>query len=307
MKTTGSGWRRFKRYLPLFLMALPGVTYLIINNYLPMSGLIVAFKDYNVRKGIWGSEWIGFKNFEYLFKTQDAWNITRNTIFYNLTFIALVTLLAVTLAVCLNEVKNKHLSRFFQTVFLLPHLVSMITVAYLTYAFLSQESGWINSIIKRLGGDPIAWYTESKYWPFILTIVYVWKQVGYSTILYYASIVGVDRSYYEAAALDGATKWQQVCRITVPLISPVIIMMVLLNIGKIFYSDFGLFYQVPMQSGPLLDITSTIDTYVYRGLMKLGDIGMSGAASFYQSVVGFITIFVCNWIVKKRSPENSLF
>lgn len=300
-------WAKFKRYLPLYLMAFPGVVYMLINNYMPMAGLVVAFKDYNVRKGIWGSDWNGFKNFEYLFKTKDAFIITRNTICYNLVFIVLGTLLALTLAICLNEVKNRFFSRFFQTTLLLPHLVSMVIVAYLVYAFLSQETGLLNSLIRRLGGEPVSWYTEEKYWPFILVIVHIWKATGYSTIVYFASIVGIDRGYYEAAELDGASKWQQITRITIPLIKPVIIMLVMLSIGKIFYSDFGLFYQVPMNSGPIQNVTSTIDTYVYRGLMQLGDVGMSAAAGLYQSLVGFVLVMTSNWVVRRKSPENSLF
>lgn len=300
-------WVKIRRYMPLYLMALPGVIYMIINNYMPMAGLVVAFKDYNVRKGIWGSAWNGFKNFEYLFKTKDAFIITRNTICYNLVFIVLGTLLALTLAISLNEVKNKFFSRFFQTTLLLPHLVSMVIVAYLVYAFLSQDTGLVNGLIERLGGEPVSWYTEEKYWPFILVIVHAWKVTGYSTIVYFATIVGIDRGYYEAAELDGASKWQQITRITVPLIAPTIIMMVMLSIGRIFYSDFGLFYQVPMNSGPIQNITSTIDTYVYRGLMQLGDVGMSAAAGLYQSLVGFVLVLLSNWIVRRKSPENSLF
>lgn len=300
-------WQKYIRYIPLYLMALPGVIYMIINNYLPMAGLVVAFKDYNVQKGIWGSDWIGFKNFEYLFKTGEAWTITRNTILYNVTFIVLGTVLAVTFAICLNEVRIKFFSKFFQTTYLLPHLVSIVIVAYLVYGFLGEEAGLLNNLLEKLGEEGIGWYSEEKHWPVILTLVHIWKNVGYSTILYYSTIVGIDKSYFEAAELDGASKLQQVLHITLPMIKPMIIMMTLLNLGKIFYSDFGLFYQVPMRSGPIQTITSTIDTYVYRGLMKLGDVGMSSAAGLYQSVVGFILILTSNLIVKKKSPENSLF
>lgn len=300
-------YQKYVRYLPLYLMALPALIYMIINNYMPLAGLVVAFKDYNVRDGIFGSDWIGFKNFEYLFKTGEAWTITRNTILYNVGFIIIGTTLAVVFAICLNEVRIKFFSQFFQTTYLLPHLVSIIIVAYLTYGFLGEEAGLINHLLEKLGKEEVGWYTEEKYWPYILTIVHTWKNVGYSTILYYSTIVGIDKNYYEAAELDGATKLQQVLHITLPMITPMIIMMTLLNLGKVFYSDFGLFYQVPMQSGPIQTITSTIDTYVYRGLMKLGDVGMSGAAGLYQSLVGFVMILTANLIVKKKSPENSLF
>lgn len=299
---------RFKRGIPLYLMALPGLIYLFINNYMPMFGLVTAFKDIDYRKGIWGSDWVGFENFEYLFKTKDAWNITRNTILYNLAFIVVNTFLAVMLAIFLSEITKKFFARFFQSVILLPHLISIVVIAYLAYAFLSPTTGLINkSIIEPLGGEAVAWYTEAQYWPFILIFISAWKGVGYTCVIYYASIVGIDKSLYEAAELDGATKWQQVWRITIPQILPTITMMTLLHIGKIFYSDFGLFLQVPMSSGPLLDVTSTIDTYVYRGLLQLGDVGMSAAAGFYQSIIGFILVLVSNWLVRRKNPESSLF
>lgn len=296
-----------RKFLPIYFMAVPGILYMIVNNYMPITGLVVAFKSYSAKRGIFGSKWVGLANFEYLFKTKDAFLITRNTILYNLAFIALSTLLAIVLAICLNEVRNKYFSRFSQTVILLPHLISIVVVSFLVYAFLSTDTGLFNNLIERQGGKKISWYMEPKYWPYILTVVYLWKEAGYYSIVYLASIVGIDRGYYEAAELDGANKWQQITMITIPLISPLIIMMVLLSIGRIFYSDFGLFYQVPMRSGPIQDVTSTIDTYVYRGLMQLGDVGMSAAASLYQSIVGFILILASNLYVKKIRPESSLF
>ena len=299
---------RIKRCIPMYLMALPGLVYLIINNYIPMSGIIIAFKNVNWRKGILGSPWAGFSNFEYLFKTRDAWTITRNTIGYNLVFILLGTLMAIAIAILLNEIRSKKLKQVYQTVFLLPYLISIVVVSYLVFAMLSIDSGFINkSILSALGKDAIAWYTEPKYWPFILVIVYLWKTFGYNSIIYYASLVGVDHSYYEAAAIDGATRWQQVCHVTLPALTPTIITLTLLSVGKIFYSDFGLFYQVPMNSGPLLDVTNTIDTYVYRGLIQLNDLGMSSAAGVYQSLVGFVLVLAANYVVSRVDKDNALF
>ena len=300
---------RFKRGLPLYLMFLPGALYLVLNNYIPMAGLIIAFKNINWTKGILGSDWAGLSNFEYLFRTKDALNITRNTLLYNLVFIVLGTVLAIAVAILLNEITGQKRKQAYQTIILLPYLISIVVVSYLVFAMLSAESGFVNhSILEPLGIESISWYTEPKYWPVILTIVYLWKTFGYNCILYYATLVGVDRGYYEAAVIDGANRWQQVWHITIPALTPTIITLTLMSIGKIFYSDFGLFFQVPMDSGPLYDVTNTIDTYVYRGLVRLNNVGMSSAAGFYQSIVGFILVLLANWTVKKvGGEENALF
>lgn len=299
---------KWRKYVPLILMTLPGLTYLFFNNYLPMLGITIAFKDINFTKGFWASDWVGFKNFEYLFKTSDAFVITRNTILYNGSWIVLGTALPIFFAVLLNEIKNKFFARFYQSVILLPHLISIIIISYLVYAGLSLDTGFMNkTVLPALGMDEVNWYFEPKYWPFILTLVHMWKGIGFSVVVYYASIIGIDEEYYEAAKLDGASKWQQIRLITIPLIMPVIIMLTLMSIGRIFYSDFGLFYQVPMNSGSLYDTTNVIDTYVFRGLLGTGDIGMSAAAGAYQSVVGFVLVISANMIVRKLSKDNALF
>jgi putative aldouronate transport system permease protein len=305
---SGMNLKKMKKYKMLYLMLIPGVVYLLINNYAPMLGVIIAFKDVNFAKGILESDWVGLKNFEYLFKTEDAYIITRNTILYNLVFIVLNLVVAVALAVLLNELKNRFLPRFYQSVILLPYLMSSVIIGYLVYSFLSMETGLINNtILPLLGQDGIMWYNDPKYWPYILTFVKIWSTAGYLSIVYFAAVVGIDQEYYEAAKLDGANKLQQILKITIPLITPVIIIMTLLQIGRIFYSDFGLFYQVPLDSGVLMPTTNVIDTYVYRALLKNGDIGMSSAAGLYQSIVGFIIILISNYVVKKINPNNSLF
>lgn len=297
-----------KRYWLLYLMFLPAAVYLIINNYFPMAGLVIAFKKINFSLGIFKSPWAGLSNFEYLFKTSDAWTITRNTLLYNLVFIVVNNVVGIAFAIMLNEVRSKKNRNFIQGTLMLPYLISMVIVSYLVYGFLSGESGYINnSILTTLGKERIAWYSTSKYWPFILTFVQLWKNGGYISIIYYSAIVGIDPAYYEAAALDGATKLQQIKSIVLPELKPVIIILTLLGVSKIFYSDFGLFYQIPMNSGALYDVTNTIDVYVYNALLNIGDIGMSSAAGFYQSIVGFIVIIIANLIVKKKSPENALF
>jgi putative aldouronate transport system permease protein len=308
VRKVNSRLMKLKRALPLFIMMLPGLLYLLINNYLPMFGLIIAFKDINFAKGILASDWIGFKNFEYLFSTRDAFVITRNTILYNGGFIILNTVLAIAVAIMLNEIKNKLAKSFYQSVILMPFLISMVIVSYLGYAFLSEDTGFLNNtILPLLGLDDVSWYSEAKYWPYILTFINMWKGIGFLCVIYLAAIIGIDQEFYEAATLDGANKWKQIIHITIPSIMPVIIMMTLLAIGRIFYSDFGLFYQVPMNSGAIYDTTNVIDTYVYRGLMQLGDIGMSAAAGLYQSVVGFVLVLVSNYLVRRKSKDNALF
>jgi ABC-type polysaccharide transport system, permease component len=300
--------KKIMKYRALILMALPGLLYLFINNYLPMFGIVIAFKDINFAKGIMGSDWIGFKNFEYLFKTKDAYVITRNTLLYNIVFIVLNTTIAFALAIMLNEIRKRFLSRTYQTLILLPYLISMVIVGYLVLGFLDVENGFMNkTLLPMLGMEPISWYSETKYWPWILTIVNVWKGVGNLCIIYLAAIIGIDQEYYEAATIDGANRWQQVVRITFPLVLPVITIMTLLAIGRIFYSDFGLFYQVPLNTGSLMPVTNTIDTYVYRALINLGDIGMSSAAGLYQALVGFILVIVSNAVVRKFNKDNALF
>lgn len=299
--------RLIKRYIPVYLMALPGIIYLFINNYMPLPGLVLAFKKYSTKKGIWGSPWIGFKNFKYLFKTQDAWIITRNTLGYNILFIFFNVIIAVAIAILLSELTTKW-KKLYQSTILLPHFLSTVIISYLVFAFLSAEHGFLNTrIFPVFGIEPVSWYTETKYWPFILVFVQTWRSVGYSCIVYLSTILGFDREIYEASAIDGASKWQQITKITLPLLRATIIMMVLLAVGRIFYSDFGLFYQVPQRSGILLSVTQTIDTYVYRGLLERNDMPMATAAGVYQSIVGFILVMSANLIVRKIDPDSALF
>lgn len=296
---------RWKRYLPLYIMLIPGTIYLIINNYIPMAGLVLAFKKFNYQMGMWKSPWNGISNFKFLFMGSDALTMIRNTIGYNVIFIILGTVLAIAVAILLNAVPGARSKKTYQTVILIPYLISIVIVSYIGFAFMSQESGFLNNTL--LKENPISWYTTPAYWPFILTFIYLWKNFGYSSIIYYATIIGIDTSLFEAAEIDGASKWKQVIHITLPSLKPTIITLTLLSIGRIFYSDFGLFYQVPMNSGPLIDVTNTIDTYVYRALLTLNDVGRSSAAGFLQSILGFVIVWLTNFVVKKVDNENALF
>lgn len=311
MKTQRKGGRRLKnmkKYGPFYIMMLPAIIYLIINNYMPLAGIVLAFKEYTVKGGIFGSKFVGLNNFKYLFQTRDAWIITRNTLLYNVAFIIIGTIFSIFIAILMSEVRGRRVKKLYQTVTLYPYLISIVVAAYLVNSFLSTETGFINTtLLKPLGIEAVSWYSEAKYWPVILVIVYLWKNFGYHTILYLATLLGIDRGYYEAASLDGASLRQQIQYITLPFLKPTVVTLTLLSIGRIFYSDFGLFYQVPMNAGALMDITNTIDTYVYRGLMKLGDIGMSSAAGLYQSIVGFILVLGANLVVRKVSAEDALF
>ena len=298
-----SRWFYFKKNLPLTMMALPGIILMILFKYLPLSGIVLAFKQYNIRDGIFGSAWNGFKNFEYLSRTKDAWIITRNTLGYNLLFIVLDLVLAVTMAIILNELHQKRAAKVYQTIFMAPYFLSWVVVSFIAYSLLSVDNGFIN----RAFGLNVTWYSEPSAWPFILVIFQIWKTLGYSTVMYLGTIVGISNDYYEAALMDGATKWQQIRYITLPSLKSMMIVLTILAIGKIFYADFGLFYQLPRNSGPLFPVTNVIDTYVYRALKENGNIGMSAAASLYQSLVGFILVLVSNFIVRKIDKDSALF
>ncbi len=299
---------KVKEWTPVFLMMAPALLYLLINNYLPLVGLVIAFKNVNFSTGIFQSPWCGLDNFKFLFTTTDAFTITRNTLLYNAAFIVVNTVMGVVIAILISEIRSKKAKTIYQSSVLLPFLMSYVIVSYIVFAFLSGDNGMVNnSILPALGMEPVNWYSEPKYWPIVIILVNCWKGVGYGTLIYIAAIAGIDSAYYEAAALDGATKMQQIKKITLPALMPSIITLTLLSIGRIFYSDFSLFYQVPMNSGMLYATTQTIDTYVYRGLLTLGNVGMSSAAGFYQSCVGFILVVTSNLIVKKVSSENALF
>lgn len=300
--------KKMKRFLPLYLMMVPGLAYLVINNYIPLAGLQLAFKKFKYAEGIWNSPWVGMKNFAFLFKTKDAWILFRNTIGYNLVFLVINTVLAICVAIILNEVRYSAVRKVSQTLILIPYLLSYVIISYIVYALLGQSSGMINNgILKPLGIEPVSWYTKAKYWPFILTFVQAWKAFGYNSIIYFATIIGFDKSLYEAAAVDGAGIWKRILSITLPLLKPTVITLTLMSIGRMFYSDFGLFFQIPMNAGMLQDATTTIDTYVYRGLMENNDIGRAAAAGFLQSVLGFLTVLAANTVVRRIESDHALF
>lgn len=301
--------RRFIDFLlnegALYLMVLPGAVLVLLFNYLPIGGIVLAFKNYAPVKGIMGSDWVGFKNFKAFFGTPDAWLITKNTLLYSVYFIVIGTILAVALALLLNELKKGLASKVYQTIGLLPHFLSYVIIAYLVYAFLGGEYGIINrSILPIFGIEPISWYSEAKYWPFILTFVANWKEIGYSSVIYLAAIAGINVEYYEAARVDGATRWQQMKHITLPCLRSIITIKLIMSVGGILGSDLGLFYNVPMNSGPLFSTTNVLSTYMFRGM---GKVGFTTAAGVYCSVVGFVLTMLSNAVARKIDYDSALF
>lgn len=298
---------KIKRFLPLYLMTLPALAYLFINNYMPMPGLILAFKKFNAQMGIYGSPWAGLKNFEFLVESRDFPIILRNTILYNLAFIVLDLIFGVLLAIFITEIRNLRARKVAQSLVLFPFVVSIIIVSYMVRSFLDPEAGLINHLLMDMGMDSIQFYSKEQYWPFILIFVHLWKSIGYGCIIYISSILGIDQSLMESASLDGASKIQKIRYITLPFLKPTMITLTLLAVGRICTTDFGLFYQVPQDSGLIMDVTNTIDTFVYRALLTQNNVGMSAAAGFFQSVVGFSFILIFNGITRKVSKENALF
>lgn len=290
----------------LFALAVPGLIFLLAFYYVPLFGLILPFKQMDYSKGILRSDWIGLKNFEFFFKSQDAFRITRNTLLLNLSFITITILLAIVLALLLFELSRRKV-KVYQTCMFMPYFISWVVASYILYALISPQMGVLPNLLKNMGMEVPNFYNQPKYWPFILTISYVWKNIGYMTLFFYAALMGIDTSQFEAAAIDGASKLQITMKISLPFITSVIILMTILQIGKIFYADFGMFYFLTRDSGTLYPVTDVIDTYVYRALRVTGDIGMASAVGLYQSLVGFLLVMVSNLVVRKISPENAIF
>lgn len=290
-----------------WLMAMPAILAVFIFSYLPMIGLVMAFQKLDFKKGIFTSPFVGLKNFEFLFSTTDAWIITRNTICYNVVFIILTLICSVTLAIFMSELTCRRYSKVLQTVFIMPYFLSMVVVSTIVFAFLSPTNGFVNGMLQQFGVDPIGWYNQKSAWPFLLVFIHLWKNIGYSSVVYMAVISGISSEYYEAAALDGASKFQQAKYITIPHLRSIIAIKLIMSIGGIFRADFGLFYTVPRDSGSLYSVTNVLDTYIYRGLSQMNNMGMSTAAGLYQSVVGLVLVLIANKIVSKVDPDSAMF
>ncbi len=299
--------RELKTNLSLLSMSLPGVVLLFIFAYLPMLGIVIAFKDYRFNLGIFGSEWVGFQNFRFLFGTDAALRITRNTLLMNILFIGTITVCALVVAILMNEVYRSRMSKYYQTMLFFPYFISWVIVSYFVFAFLNGQTGLINQWIDALQIERIAWYRSPEYWPAILVLANLWNGIGFSSIIYLAGILGISPELYEAAKIDGAGKLQQIRHITLPMLYPMIIILTLLAIGRIFHADFGLFFFLPRDNPLLYSTTDVIDTFVYRSLVELGEISMAAAAGFYQSFVGFLLVVGANWVVRRFNEDYALY
>lgn len=315
VKRSSIGKKRWtKDDTELSFLALPTFVWFVLFSYLPMFGVIIAFKKYRIVEpgksflyNLLHSDWVGLDNFEYIIQSNSFSLLLRNTILYNLVFVILGILLPVTLAILLSLIYSKFKSKLYQTAMFFPHFLSWVVVSYFVYAFLSPDKGAFNSVLEFFGKEPINWYMESKFWPFILVFMKMWKGVGYGTVIYLASITGIDPTLYEAAVIDGASKWKQVKYITIPSLKPIVIMMFILSIGSIFASDFGLFYQVTRGiPASLYNVSSTFDTYIYNAILSSTPIGMTSSMSLLQSVACCITILFTNWVVKKVDEDYSI-
>lgn len=291
--------------LQYWILILPAILYVLVFNYVPMVGTVIAFKSYRYDLGMFGSPWVGFENFKYFFASQDAWIITRNTVGYGALFIVLKIVCSVAIAILLYEINNRAALKYYQTTMILPNFMSWVVVGYISYIMLSSN-GVFNQIRGLFGADPISWYSEPKYWPFILPAFNLWKHIGMDCVVYYAALMGLDSEVFEAAEVDGANRLQKIFHITIPSLVPMITILSIMAVGGIIRGDFGLFYQVTGDSKLLYPVTDVIDTYVYRGI-RTGDLGASSAVGLFQSVVGMILVIITNTIVKKINPDNAMF
>lgn len=291
----------------LFSLTVPGLLLMLLFNYLPMFGLILAFKNFKFNLGFFGSEWVGLKNFAFFFKSGVVGRLVRNTLGMNLLFLLVNTVVTILLALLLYELKNRIAIRFYQTIIFLPFIVSWVAASYALYANLSDVNGILKNVLTFFGMEELRWYVTPEVWPVILLICYLWKQIGYGMIIYYGNLMALDPSYYEAATLDGANRFQMARYISWPHIRPTVIMFTILTLGRVFSADFGLFYYMPQNSSLLYPTTDVIDTYVYRALRQSGNVGMSAAIGLLQSVIGFLVLLAANKLAKKIDEGGAVF
>lgn len=313
LRTSGR-FSKAKKTLMLLTMVAPGAIWLLLLRYLPMGGIILAFKNYKIYpkdptflNNLIHSKWVGLDNFKFLFTTGDSWIMIRNTLAYNIVFIILGVIIPVAFAIMMSELSRRFVAKTYQTLMFFPYFLSWVVVSYFLNAFIDAQYGLIPMAQRAAGETAVSWYTTPGPWPYIIVFANLWKNVGYSTVLYLAAITGIDQTQYEAAAIDGASKWQQILHVTLPNLRTMIAILFILNVGKIFNADFGLFWNVPMQNGALFSVTQVVDTYIYRVLMNTGNIGQSTAAGLLQNIVGFLCILGANAVVKKIDSDSTLF
>jgi putative aldouronate transport system permease protein len=300
-------WDDVVKYRTILLMLTPAVFFFLLFSYIPMVGIILAFKQYNYAGGVFGSPWNGLDNIRFFFESGDAWRVTRNTALYNIAFIVINNFLQIFAAIMLFEVGGKWFKKITQSVLFLPYFISWVVVGAIAYNLLNYDIGTVNVILKGFGMEPIDIYNTPAYWPYILVVVSAWKGLGYGTVMYLAAITSIDTEMYEAAEIDGANIFQRIMKVTIPNLYPTVTILVLLAVGNIFRGDFGMFYNMIGNNGILFSATDVIDTFVFRSLITSNDIGMSAAAGVYQSVLGFLTIMLVNYAVRRYDKDRALF
>jgi len=300
-------WGDVVRYRIILLMLAPAVLYYLLFAYVPMGGIILAFKHFDYAGGVFGSPWNGLDNIRFFFESGDAWKVTRNTALYNAAFIAVNNTLQITAAIFLFEVGGKWFRKLIQSALFLPYFISWVVVGSIAYNLLNYNIGTVNSWLRGMGLEPVDIYNTPSYWPFILVLVAAWKVLGYGTVMYLAALTGIDTEMYEAAEIDGANIFQRVLKVTLPNLYPTIVILVLLAVGNIFRGDFGMFYNLVGNNGVLFASTDVIDTFVFRSLLMTNEIGMSAAVGVYQSVLGFVTIVSVNYAVRRHDKDRALF
>ncbi len=297
-----------KKTLELTILAVPALILIFAFNYAAMPGLVLAFKNYNFRDGIWGSPWAGFENFKFVFSSNVSLEALRNTVLYNFVFIMVGLVAGITLAIVLNNIRARFALKTYQTLIFIPYYLSWSIVTYLLFAFISNNNGLLGSIIEMFTGERIKFYDKPEYWPFIIAFMNFWKGFGYNTLLYYACIIGIDPVYYEAAKLDGASRWQIAIKVTIPFLKPIVLITLLNSLGRVFNSDFALFWMLPRQSSLIKGVTSTLDTYVYSALQGGTTLGMAAAAGIFQSCAGVVLVLLSNWYIRRKfGRESAMF
>ena len=300
-------WQKVVRNRTLLLMCIPAVIFFFMFNYMPLPGIYVAFVKYNYRDGIFGSRFIGLDNFKFLATSGELWNLTKNTVLYNLAFILLGNALAVFVAILLNELQSKRFKKVSQTILFLPYFISQVLVGLLVFNLLNFDTGFVNSVLTSMGLEKWQPYSDPKVWPVLLVVIYLWQQTGYNSVVYFASIMGIDGEMMEAAKVDGANGFQRIRYIILPSLKPTIVILLLFALGGIVKGNFGLFYNIIGTNPILYPTTDIIETYVYRATMTNFNFSTASAVGFYQSVVGFVIVMTVNYIVKKIEPDYSLF
>ncbi|MUT68271.1 sugar ABC transporter permease [Paenibacillus sp. NEAU-GSW1] len=300
-------WNDIKKYKVILLMLAPAVLFFLLFAYVPMAGIVIAFKHYNNVGGIFGSPWNGLDNFRFFFESGDAWKVTRNTALYNIAFIIVNNVLQILAAILLFEIGGKWFKKITQSIMFLPYFISWVVVGAIAYNLLNYDIGTVNVLLRAVGAEPIDIYNTPSYWPYILVLVSAWKSLGYGTVMYLAAITSIDTEMYEAAEIDGANIFQRIWKVTIPNLMPTVIILVLLAVGNIFRGDFGMFYNLIGSNGLLFSTTDVIDTFVFRLLITANDVGMSAAAGVFQSVLGFATIMLVNYAVRRYDKDRALF